>query len=263
MTSSILNTIVARKRQEIAQRRQILPEATLEAQLADAPPPRPFAAALAAPGPIKLIAEIKKASPSRGMIRADYQPASIALCYEQHGATAISVLTDEPFFHGSLQDLVIARQACQLPVLRKDFILDRYQLLEARLAGADAVLLIAECLDDCHLRLLLAEAERLQLDVLVELYEKSNLARVLDAGATLVGINNRNLHTFQVNLEHSLELRKRIPSGIIVVSESGINSPDDVRRLAEADIHAVLVGEHLMAANDIGRAVDKLLSFVR
>ncbi|GIW95362.1 MAG: indole-3-glycerol phosphate synthase [Pirellulaceae bacterium] len=263
MATSILDTIVARKRREIAERRAACPESVLEAKLQSAPQTRPFEERLAMPGPIKLIAEIKKASPSQGLIRADFQPQTIARCYELHGATAISVLTDEPFFQGRLEYLAEVRQVCRLPLLRKDFILDRYQLLEARLFGADAVLLIAECLDDCQLRSLLAEAEALGLDTLVEIYEAENLQRVLDAGATLVGINNRNLHTFEVRLEHVLELRDRIPEGITIVAESGIRSMADVRRLVEAGIHAMLVGEHFMRAPDIGRAVDELLAGAR
>jgi indole-3-glycerol phosphate synthase len=259
MSASILDQIIARKRQEVAERRRMRPEKVLQTQLEAAPPIRDFLERLAEPGPIKLIAEIKKASPSRGVIRAHFHPAQLALCYQSHGAAAISVLTDETFFQGSLTHLEEVRRACQLPLLRKDFVIDRYQLLEARLAGADAVLLIAECLDDCQLRSLLQDAVALNLTPLVEFHEAENLQRVLDAGAQLVGINNRNLRTFEVTIEHTLRLRDRIPDHVIVVSESGIQSPEDVQRLASAGVHALLIGEQLMKAPDPGQAILHLL----
>ena len=259
MTATVLDKIVATKRQEIAAARKRLPEAELMRRLADAPPVRDFFAALAQKGPIRLIAEVKKASPSAGVIRADFDPVAIAMIYEQHGATCLSVLTDELYFHGRLEYLKQVREVVALPVLRKDFILDSYQLLEARAAGADAVLLIAECLDDCNLRKLHNEAIDLGMTPLVELYDPENLQRVLDAGATLVGVNNRDLRTFKVDLEHTLRLRPQIPDNCVMVSESGVRTHADVQRLAAAGVDAILVGESLMREPDIGAAVDKLL----
>ena len=214
---------------------------------------------MAAPGPIKLIAEVKKASPSAGIIRADFDPAAIARTYQKHGAACLSVLTDEPYFQGKLEYLRDVRAAVDLPVLRKDFILEKYQLYEARAAGADAVLLIAECLDDCHLRALHNEAVELGMTPLVELYDPGNLQRVLDAGATLVGINNRNLRTFETDLAHTLRLRESVPGHCVLVAESGIRTRADVERLEVAGVNAILVGETLMAAPDIGAATDELL----
>ncbi len=256
---TILDTIVAEKRREIDAAKRAVPLAQLEMRLAAAPPPRHFFAALASGGPIKLIAEVKRASPSQGLIRADFNPAAIAQTYAQRGASCISVLTDKPFFQGCLDDLIAVRQVVDLPVLRKDFILDEYQLVEARVAGADAALLIAECLDDCQLRSLFRRAIDLGLTPLVELYEPDNLQRVFDAGATLIGVNNRNLHTFEVDLDHVIRLRERVPGECVLVAESGIASRADVLRLEAAGINAMLVGETLMRSADVGRAVDELL----
>jgi indole-3-glycerol phosphate synthase len=256
---TILDQIVATKRDEIEAAKAAVPEAELRARLADASPVRDFFAPLAAEGPIKLVAEVKKASPSAGLIRADFDPVAIAQIYAAHGATCLSVLTDEPYFQGRLDYLAAIRAAVPLPVLRKDFILDTYQLVEARAAGADAVLLIAECLDDCHLRKLFNEACELGMTPLVELYEPENLSRVLAAGATLVGVNNRNLHTFEVDLDHTLRMRKEIPDECVLVGESGIRTHDDVLRLESAGVDAILVGESLTREPDIGRAVDRLL----
>ncbi|MFC1759855.1 indole-3-glycerol phosphate synthase TrpC, partial [Planctomycetota bacterium] len=208
---------------------------------------------------IQLISEVKKASPSKGVIRDDFEPVSIAKTYEANGATCISVLTDKEYFQGDLEYLRAIRQQVDRPLLRKDFILDSYQLLEARAAGADAVLLIAECLDDCNLRKLHNEAVDLGMTPLVEFYEPENLQRVLDAGASLIGINNRNLKTFETDLNHTIRLRDKIPPECLVVGESGIHSNDDVRRLEDAGVDAILVGEHLMASDDIGQAVRNLM----
>jgi indole-3-glycerol phosphate synthase len=257
--SSILDQIVATKWQEIAAAKATVSPDKLQARLADAPPVRDFLAALAAGGPIKLIAEVKKASPSKGVIREDFHPAGIATTYERHGATCLSVLTDRQYFQGSLDYLTQVRTAVGLPVLRKDFILDPYQLLEARAAGADAVLLIAECLDDDRLKSLHDEAIALGLTPLVELYEASNVSRVLDVGVRLIGVNNRDLKTFDVDLAHTIRLREQIPADCLVVGESGIRTHADVQRLAAAGVNAILVGESLMAAEDIGAAVDSLL----
>src|SRR5262245_38140667 len=256
---TILDKIVVTKRTEIERAKAGRPERELRSAVADAPAVRDFFSPLAAGGPIKLIAEVKKASPSAGVIRADFDPIAIARIYERHGATCISVLTDEPYFQGRLEYLAQIRAAIGLPVLRKDFILDTYQLIEARAAGADAVLLIAECLDDCNLRKLFNQTCELGMTPLVELYEPENLQRVFDAGATLVGVNNRNLHTFDVDLEHSIRLRHRVPDQCVLVGESGIQSHDDVRRLEAAGVDAILVGESLMREADIGAAVDRLL----
>jgi indole-3-glycerol phosphate synthase len=259
MAATVLDKITAAKRREIAERRQRTPEHELRCRLADAPPVRDFFAPLAAGGPIRLIAEVKKASPSAGVIRADFDPVAIADAYADHGASCISVLTDEPYFQGSLDHLFQIRAAVPLPVLRKDFILEGYQVLEARAAGADAVLLIAECLDDCNLRKLHNEILDLGMTPLVELYEPENLPRVLEAGAALIGVNNRNLHTFTVDLDHSLRLRRQAPADRVFVSESGIMSRQDVERLEAAGVDAILVGETLMREPDVGAAVDRLL----
>jgi indole-3-glycerol phosphate synthase len=257
---TILDKIVATKRSEIEQAKAGRPVAELRAQLADALPVRDFFASLAAEGPIKLIAEVKKASPSVGLIRADFDPVAIAKTYEAHGASCISVLTDESYFQGHLDYLRSVRAAVGIPVLRKDFILDSYQLVEARAAGADAVLLIAECLDDCNLRKLFNEACELGMTPLVELYEPPNLPRVLEAGATLVGVNNRNLHTFEVDLEHTIRIRREVPDDCVLVGESGIKTHADVEQLAAAGVDAILVGESLMREPDIGLAVKRLLN---
>lgn len=256
---TILDKIVASKRGEIEAAKRRRPERTLLKEIESAPPVRDFFTPLATSGPIKLIAEVKKASPSKGVIRADFDPVVIAKVYAEHGASCLSVLTDEPYFQGRLEYLMQVRAAVELPVLRKDFILDRYQVLEARAAGADAVLLIAECLDDCHLRALHDETVALGMSPLVELYKSENLKRVFDAGATLIGINNRNLHTFETDLEHTLRLRQRVPDECVLVAESGIRSRADVLTLEEARVDAMLVGETLMASRDIGAAVDELL----
>jgi indole-3-glycerol phosphate synthase len=256
---SILDEIIATKRREIDAAKAARSEADLRRTAEAAPPPRNFFARLAAEGPIKLIAEVKKASPSAGVIRADFDPVEIAQTYERHGAACISVLTDESYFQGKLEYLSDVRSVVGIPCLRKDFILDRYQLYEARAADADAVLLIAECLDDCHLRSLFNETVALGMTPLVELYDAENLKRVFDAGATLIGVNNRDLRTFKTDLEHTLRLREHVPDQCVLVSESGIHTRADVRRLEAAGMDAILVGEGLMRERDIGAAVAALL----
>jgi indole-3-glycerol phosphate synthase len=256
---TILDNIVAAKREEVARAKTERPESALQRQLADAPPPRDFLAAISAAPPIRLIAEVKKASPSKGVIRPDFDPVAIARTYQQHGASCISVLTDEPYFLGSLDYLRQVRAAVDLPVLRKDFIIDPYQVVEARAAGADAVLLIAECLDDRSLAQLHDAIVELGMTPLVELYDPENLPRVLQIGARLLGVNNRNLHTFEVDLEHTLRLRRQIPADRVLVAESGIRSRADIERLAAAGVQAMLVGESLLARADVGAAVDELL----
>lgn len=257
--TTILDQIVAVKRQEIAAAQIQRTQVDLRAAVKDAPPVRDFLAQLAADGPIKLIAEIKKASPSKGVIREQFQPLEIAQTYATHGATCLSVLTDRQFFQGGLDVLQAVRHQVRLPVLRKDFILDPYQAWEARAAGADAVLLIAECLDDDHLTRLYDTVCELDMTALVELYEPGNLERVLRLGAPLIGINNRDLRTFVTDLGHTIRLRAQIPSDRLVVAESGIHTRADVLRLEQAGIAAMLVGERLMAAPDIGLAVRTLL----
>ena len=250
---------MATKRTEVDAARRNCPESELRSQLANAPPVRDFFAPLAAAGPIRLIAEVKKASPSKGVIRADFDPVAIALVYAAAGASCISVLTDEAYFQGSLAYLRQIRERVDVPLLRKDFILDTYQLLEARCAGADAVLLIAECLDDCNLRKLHNQTIELGMTPLVEFYDAENLPRVLEAGATLIGINNRDLRTFVTDLEHCTRLRSDLPADCVVVGESGIHGFDDAKRLEAAGVEAILVGEHLMSQPDIALAVRQLL----
>jgi indole-3-glycerol phosphate synthase len=206
-----------------------------------------------------VIAEVKRASPSAGLIREDFDPVAIARIYEQNGASCISVLTDAPYFQGRLEYLRAVRQAVGVPVLRKDFLLDDYQIAEARCAGADAVLLIAEILDDASLRQLLSETRRLGMQALVELYDAENLQRVLDAGARLVGVNNRDLRSFVTRLEHTLDLAPHLPAECCLVSESGIRTHEDIKRLKAAGVRAVLVGEALVSAPDIGAQLRELL----
>jgi indole-3-glycerol phosphate synthase len=255
---TLLDRIVATKRREIEQARGRISEAELERRLPTAPPVRDFRAALDRPGEVRIIAELKKASPSAGVLRADFDPVALGRIYERHGAACVSVLTDEPYFQGCLAYLANVRAAISLPVLRKDFILARYQLLEARLAGADAVLLIAEILDQVALTRLLRQIAELGMHALVELYDPANLARVLDSGARLIGINNRDLRTFVTRLDHTLQLAGRIPADCCLVSESGIRTPDDIERLRAAGVRAVLVGETFMRAADVGAALDAL-----
>jgi indole-3-glycerol phosphate synthase len=255
---SILDEIVETKWREVAAARAAVPEAELERRVADLPPVRDFVAAVGRAGPVNVIAEVKKASPSAGVIRADFDPVAIATTYARHGAAAVSVLTDAPYFQGRLEYLTAVRRAVGVPVLRKDFVLDRYQLLEARAAGADAALLIAECLPGDGLAALQREADAIGLHTLVELHEAEELPRVLDCGARVIGINNRDLRTFVTRLEHTLELLTRIPPDRVVVSESGIRTHADLLRLGAAGARAVLVGESLMRAPDVGAALDAL-----
>jgi indole-3-glycerol phosphate synthase len=257
--STILDTIVAQKRREIDTARQRTPEHELERRLQHALPVHNFRAALEGSPGMAVIAEVKKASPSAGVLRPDFDPVAVARAYAEHGAAAVSVLTDEPFFQGRLSYLTDIREAISLPVLRKDFILDRYQLIEARVAGADAVLLIAEILEPGELTELLRQAHALGLQALVELYDRENLQRVIDSGARLIGINNRDLRTFTTRLEHTLELSAQVPKDRCLVSESGIRTRADVLRLQQARVKAVLVGETFMRAPDIGAKVREIL----
>ncbi len=259
MMMSILDEIVASKHQEVATARRRFPLEELEAQAATAPPVRDFRAALEGPGPIQLIAEVKKASPSAQVIRADFDPVAIARIYQEHGAACISILTDAPYFQGHLAHLARVRASVAIPLLRKDFLIDDYQVVEARLAGADAILLIAEILDDAQLVRLREQAQRLGMAALVEFHDPANLSRVLASGADLVGVNNRDLKSFVTDIEHTLRLRDQIPPEVVLVSESGIRNRADVERLEAAGISAILVGESLMRSPDMGLAVERLL----
>ncbi|MDX1965116.1 MAG: indole-3-glycerol phosphate synthase TrpC [Pirellulales bacterium] len=255
----ILAEIVAHKRAEVAAARAQTPLVQIQAGLADAPPVRNFFQPLAQPGGIKLIAEVKRASPSAGLIRPDLDPVAIARVYESAGASCLSVLTDARYFQGSLEDLTAVKRGVALPVLRKDFIIDPYQVYEARAAGADAVLLIAECLDDCDLRSLHNLIVDLGMTPLVEIYDAENLQRVFDAGATLIGVNNRNLRTMVTDLGHALRLRPRVPDQCVFVAESGIKTRADVEQLIAARVDAMLVGESLLRQPDLAAAVRGLL----
>jgi len=257
----ILDDILASKRKELAERKAAVPEAELARRASAGPAALDFAAAIARKptDPIRLIAEFKRASPSKGVIRADLAPADVARRYADAGAAAISVLTDGPFFSGSLEDLAAVRHAVRLPILRKDFILDRYQLVEARAAGADAALLIVAALDDATIRLLQREAAQLGMAALVEVHDEVELDRALAHNARIIGVNNRDLRSFRVNPGATLRLRPRIPAGVVVVSESGIRSREDALRLEQAGVDAILVGEFLMTAADPGAAAAALL----
>jgi indole-3-glycerol phosphate synthase len=260
MAATILDKIVATKRQEIAAAISHCSFENLQARLPDAPALRSFLAPLRQPGNIRLIAEVKKASPSKGLIREDFNPVAIAMAYQEAGASCLSVLTDEQYFQGSLTYLSAVRQAVGIPILRKEFILDRYQVLEARVAGADAVLLIAECLTPSELKDLYQYARSLGLHVLIELYDEENLNHVLDTGCELIGVNNRDLRTFEVDLQHVVRLRKNIPADRIVVAESGIASSSEAAMLYQHGIAAMLVGESLMRQADIVAATKALLA---
>jgi indole-3-glycerol phosphate synthase len=256
---SILDKIVSSKKDDVRRAKSLVTESELRSRLATAPAARNFLEALSGSGPIRLIAEVKKASPSKGVIRRDFDPIAIAQQYEQHGAACISVLTDQEYFQGSLQYLREIRRSVRIPLLRKDFIIDPYQVIEARAAGADAVLLIAECLDDSTLQRLHDLTVDHGMTPLVELYEPDNLPRVIDLGAKVIGINNRNLHTFDVDIGHTLRLCQQIPDDRVVVAESGIRTRADVKALERAGVDGMLVGESLVARPDIGTAVDELL----
>ncbi|MFQ3652239.1 MAG: indole-3-glycerol phosphate synthase TrpC [Gemmataceae bacterium] len=254
-----LERIVAYKRDEIEQAKHKRSPASLERLCASLPPVRGFRQALTTGEGTRVIAEVKRASPSAGVLAEAVDPVAVAQAYAQAGAACISVLTDGPSFHGSLADLEQVRAAVELPLLRKDFLLDAYQLLEARAAGADCVLLIAEILPQAALPRLMREAEALGLETLVELYDPDNLPRALEAGATLIGVNNRDLRSFRVDLDHTLRLAPLVPPGVVLVSESGIRTGQDTARLRERGIRAVLVGETLMRSRDIPATLRELI----
>jgi indole-3-glycerol phosphate synthase len=255
----VLGTILARTREHVAGEKARRSLEELQAAAAMASAPRPFASALAREGAVNVIAEHKRRSPSRGVIREDLSPAEVARRYEAAGAAALSVLTDEPFFGGRLEHLAAAREATALPLLRKDFVVDPWQVWEARAAGADAVLLIVAALGDDELRRLVALTTEVGLEALVEAHDRVEVERALDAGARIVGVNNRNLKTMEVSLETALCVVAAIPDGILKVAESGIRSGEDVRRLRTAGFDAVLIGERLMGAPDPGEALRSLI----
>lgn len=256
---SILEKIIAKKHIEVEQCLKLRPLRDLM-KLADAAPkPMDFIAPLAKAPPIRLIAEVKKASPSKGVIRQDFDPVAIAKAYEVGGASCLSVLTDVDFFQGSLEYLKSIRSQVKLPLLRKDFIIHPYQVFEARAAGADAVLLIAECLSRQELKSIHQLIRELGMVALVELYDRRNLDNVLNTGTELIGINNRDLNSFKVDIEHTIRLRREIPANKIVVGESGIHTHDDAVKLQSNNIHAMLVGESLMRQADITSATRQLL----
>ncbi len=256
--SDVLSEICQTKRTEIAAAKSRVSETELKARLAEVDPPRDFLAALKSATGVGLIAEVKKASPSAGLIREDFDPVEIARTYESAGAACISCLTDEPYFKGKLEYLTAIRNAVEIPVMRKDFILDRYQVTEARAAGADCILLIAECLDDCTMRDLYFYSSELGMECLVEIYDPENLDRVLKLEAPLIGINNRNLRTFVTDLKHSTNLAARVPDSVYLVSESGIRERSDVEHLLQFGVRGILVGETLMRQENIAAKVREL-----
>lgn len=258
-SSNILARIVERRREAIAHRKRVLPEVALKIAVEKkVPPVRDFPRALTRPG-FNVIAELKRASPSRGLLRADYQPAILAPMLEAAGAAALSVLTEEEFFQGSLGDLKEVSKATHIPILRKDFIVDPWQVWETRAAGADSFLLIIAILDDQTLRELLGLGRTLKMEALVEVHSRDELKRAADNGAKIIGVNNRDLKTFEVRLETSLELALEIPDECIAVSESGIRAHGDLERLRSAGFDAFLIGEHLMTMAEPGNALRELL----
>ncbi len=253
----ILDDIAREKRNEVEARKRETPAFSLEGLAAT----RDFASALknTAGSLPKVIAEVKKASPSKGVIRPDFDPVAIAKGYKKSGASAVSVLTDEKFFQGKLSFLTDCRRSIELPLLRKDFIIDKIQIEEARAAGADAILLIAALLDTGALRSFGNAARELDMAALVEVHDESELESALESGANIIGINNRNLQTFEVSINTTFRLAPMIPQNLTIVSESGIGTKDDLKRLRDAGIDAVLIGESLMRAEDPGAALKALL----
>ena len=260
-TPTILTRILARKDQEVAERQQAVSEADLLALAEKQSAPRGFIDALnqrIAAGDAAVIAEVKKASPSKGVMREEFHPADIAKSYAQGGAACLSVLTDADFFLGHEDYLIAARDACDLPVIRKDFITHGYQVTEARAIGADCILLIVAALNDAQLRDLHQQANALGMDVLVEVHDAEELERALALNLKLVGINNRNLHTFDTSLNTTLDLLPRIPEGVTVITESGIHTRDDVELMRDHEVNGFLVGEAFMREEDPGLALKRL-----
>jgi len=263
MTQDILSSIAAYKREEVKSRRAAMTDGELADRLAVAEPPRGFRNALVAAhkhGRLALIAEVKKASPSKGLIRAEFDPAAIASAYEAGGAACLSVLTDNPSFQGSDQDLVAARAATALPVLRKEFLVDPWQVAESRALGADAILVILAMVDDSISRRLIDAAAGFGMDILVETHDEAEIERANALGATMIGLNNRDLRTFVTDLKVTERLASKIPSTALIVTESGISSPLDATRLDRAGAHAMLVGESLMRQADVTAATRALLA---
>ena len=257
-SKNILDRIVEARRESVAHRKRVLPEVALKIAVEKKiPPPRDFASALTR-NDINIIAELKKASPSKGLLREEYAPAVLASGLESGGAAALSVLTEEDFFHGSLGDLKEASRVTKVPILRKDFIIDPWQVWEARAAGADSFLLIAAILSDTTLGELLALGRTLKMEPLVEVHERAELDRVIGAGAKIIGVNNRDLRDFQVHIETSLSLIEIIPDECIAVSESGLRTHEDIEGLRRAGFDAFLIGEHLMKEADPGAALRAL-----
>lgn len=260
-TPTVLEKIIRRKAEEVAERKEIRSQAELEAILPAVDAPRGFADAMqvaVAAGRSAVIAEIKKASPSKGVIREDFDPAQIARSYEMAGATCLSVLTDIDFFQGSDAYMQQARAACSLPVIRKDFMIDPYQVVEARALGADCILLIVAALEDAQMHELNQVAKQCGLDVLVEVHDADELERALTLDTPLVGVNNRNLHNFETSLQTTIDLLGRIPDERLVVTESGIHLPADVALMKQHDVHAFLVGESFMRAEQPGQKLTEL-----
>ena len=262
-TPDILKQILRRKVEEIKELSKKISLRSLNHLAANSPPPRGFIKAIYARLQLQqpaIIAEIKKASPSKGVLRADFDPVAIAKSYEENGAACLSVITDKDFFQGSDEYLRQIHQACMLPILRKDFIIDAYQVYEARALGADCILLIVVALDDAQLHDLANLATHLGMDVLVEVHDRKDLERALLLNSHLIGINNRNLRTFSTHLNTTLNLLKLIPKQRIIVSESGIHTSQDIANLREAGVHTFLVGEAFMRAEDPGVALFNLLN---
>ena len=262
-TPDILKKILQRKVEENAQRAQKVDITALGQRIKQASPVRGFIRAIEsklARGEAAVIAEIKKASPSKGVMRENFVPADIAKSYQQHGAACLSVLTDEDFFQGSEEYLQQARAATNLPVIRKDFIIDAYQVYEARAMNADCILLIVAALDDSKIKQLLSLAHELGMDVLMEVHDRDEMARAINSGARLIGVNNRNLRNFEVSLQNTLDMLDMLPEDRILVTESGIHRPEDVKLMRDNNVHAFLVGEAFMRVDEPGEKLAELFA---
>jgi len=255
-----LEEIIEHKRHRLEKSEQNLPLSEIE-KMATPVKNRGFKAAISKAGKVNLIAELKKASPSHGVIRHDYDPEAIARIYKKNGAAALSVLTEDKYFQGNLDHLKIVRQAVDLPILRKDFIISEYQIYESALAGADAILLITGLLDRGMLKALYHESKSLGMDVVIEVHDQRELDKALGIDADIIGINSRNLKTLEIDLNIVNELKDKIPAGKIIVSESGIREPEDVQSLASAGVKAVLIGTVFMEADDIGTEVKRVMAW--
>lgn len=255
----ILDTIIAHKLKELKSQQNQVSLSSLKSKVTSLETTKDFLSAIAQPDSINLIAEVKKKSPSKGIIREDFDPVMIAKAYEEYGASAVSVLTDEHFFAGSLNYLSSIREVINLPLLRKDFTIDPYQIYQARVAGADAILLIVAALTPNQIKEYQEIADSLSLASLVEVHTEEELEIALDANAEIIGINNRDLHTFNTSLDTTFKLRESIPDGKVIVSESGIYTREDVESLRNVGVHAILVGESLMRSPDIGEKVQELI----